>query len=37
MANRISCIRKTDRTNAYERIESIGGTNAAGERWVISQ
>ena len=37
MAVRISCINKNDRTNPYERITSIGGTNPDGGRWKRSQ
>lgn len=28
---------KSDRTNYYERIEFIGGTNADGSRWKLSE
>lgn len=33
----IKCIIKTDRTNAHERIQSVGGTNPDGGRWRLSQ
>ena len=34
---KISCINKSDRTNHYERIKSIGGVNADGTRWKMSE
>jgi len=39
MADRIAirCINKSDRTNPYERILSIGGVNPDGNRWKMSQ
>lgn len=39
MADRIEikCINKSDRTNAHERIKSIGGANSEATRWKISQ
>ena len=33
--HRISCINKTDRTSAHERISRIGG-NAGSTRWTLS-
>jgi Protein of unknown function (DUF3892) len=34
---RISCINKTDRTNAHERISNVGGVNQNGTRWKLSE
>jgi hypothetical protein len=33
----VKCINKSDRYNPHERIISIGGTNADGTRWKLSQ
>ena len=33
----ITCINKSERLNPHERILSIGGFNADGKRWRISQ
>jgi len=33
----VRCINKADRYNAHERIRSIGGVNADGGRWKLSQ
>ena len=33
----IKCINKTDRFNPHERISQIGGFNADGGRWRITQ
>lgn len=37
MSNEIRCIRKTNRLNPHERITHIGGINANGARWLITQ
>lgn len=39
MASRheVLCINKTDRPNPHERIKSIGGKNADGKAWKLSQ
>ena len=34
---RVSCINKLDRYNPHERIQYIGGVNADGTRWKLSQ
>jgi len=36
-AHQVMCINKTDRPNPHERIRSIGGVNADGTRWKLSQ
>lgn len=37
MSNKVSCINKNDRYNPYERITHIGGQNADGTNWKITQ
>ena len=37
MALQVKCINKSDRDNYYERIKFIGGTNADGTRWRLSE
>ena len=34
---RITCITKTDRWNPHERISHVGGNNADGTRWLLTQ
>lgn len=34
--HQVTCINKTDRQNAHERIKSIGGSNN-GQRWKLGQ
>jgi len=34
---RISCINKTDRHSAHERISHVGGVNADGGRWRLTE
>lgn len=33
----IRCIRKSDRYNPWERITHVGGLNADGTRWLLTQ
>ncbi|EMB2350565.1 DUF3892 domain-containing protein [Serratia marcescens] len=35
--HQVTCIRKSDRQNAHERIQAIGGVNADGTRWSLPQ
>ena len=39
MATRVEirCINKSDQVNPYERILNVGGVNADGTRWKLSQ
>lgn len=34
---RIRCVVKTDRTNAHERIHSVGGVKPDGSHWKLTQ
>lgn len=33
----IRCVKKSDRDNAWERITHVGGVNADGTRWKLTQ
>jgi Protein of unknown function (DUF3892) len=35
--HQVSCVNKSDRYNAHERITHIGGINADGTRWKMTQ
>lgn len=35
--HRVQCINKSDRPNPHERIMNIGGVNADGSRWKVTQ
>jgi len=37
VAIQVKCIRKTDRYDPHERIHGIGGTNAGGGQWYLTQ
>lgn len=36
-SHQIKCINKSDRYNPHERITHVGGTNANGTRWKLTQ
>jgi hypothetical protein len=36
-SHQIKCIKKSDRYNPHERIENIGGTNADGTSWKLTE
>jgi len=33
----ISCVNKSDRQNRHERIKNVGGVNADGSRWKLTE
>jgi hypothetical protein len=33
----VSCINKTNRSDAHERIQNIGGINSDGSRWKLAE
>jgi len=35
--HQVQCVRKTDRHNPWERITHVGGVNADGTRWLLTQ
>jgi hypothetical protein len=35
--HQVTCVTKSDRYNPHERILSVGGSNANGTRWKLSQ
>jgi hypothetical protein len=37
MSIEVKCIKKSDRYDAHERITHIGGVNADGSRWKLTQ
>ena len=37
ITHQITCINKTDRYDAHDRIQSIGGTNTDSSRWKLGQ
>ncbi len=37
MAIRVECVNKTDRYDPHDRIRNIGGRNADGTRWKLTQ
>jgi hypothetical protein len=37
MAIRVECVNKSDRYNPHERIQNIGGRNADGTRWKLTE
>lgn len=36
-SHQIKCINKTDRYNAHERIQNVGGIDPDGTRWKLTQ